>query len=279
MRMTDIANLLKQATAENTGGLSRVDAEFLLSYFLSKPRSWLYAYSDFQLKPEQVIKFQELINRRVNGEPVAYITGRRGFWSFDLHVTPDTLIPRPETELLVELAIERIDPNLNSQVLDLGTGTGAIALAIAQECPKAKVVAVDYSEPTLEVARKNVAELHIRNLELLKSNWYEALGERRFDVIASNPPYIELNDEHLSQGDLRFEPISALASGQDGLDDIRLIIKGAKNHLNPNGWLMIEHGWNQAEAIRQLFEQAGFVKISTEQDLGKRDRVTLGKML
>jgi len=279
MRMTDIANLLKQATAENAGGLSRVDAEYLLSHYLSKPRSWLYAHSDYQLKPEQEIDFQELINRRQQGEPIAYITGRRGFWSFDLLVTPDTLIPRPETELLVELVIERIDLISDSQVLDLGTGTGAIALALAKECPKAKVVAVDYSEPALVVARQNAAELHLRNLEILQSNWFEGLQERRFDVIVSNPPYIEDADEHLQQGDLRFEPRTALASGADGLDDIRIIVSGAKAQLNHNAWLLIEHGWNQAESIRQLFLDAGFVDVTTEQDLAKRDRVTMGRLL
>lgn len=279
MRMTDIANLLKQATAENAGGLSRVDAEYLLSHFLSKPRSWLYAHSDYQLKPEQEINFQELINRRQQGEPVAYITGRRGFWSFDLMVTPDTLIPRPETELLVELVIERIALTSDSHVLDLGTGTGAIALAIAKECPKAKVVAVDYSEPALVVARQNAAELHLRNLEILQSNWFEGLQERRFDVIVSNPPYIEDADEHLQQGDLRFEPRTALASGADGLDDIRIIVSGAKAHLNHNAWLLIEHGWNQAESMHQLFLDAGFVDITTEQDLANRDRVTMGRLL
>lgn len=279
MRMTNIASLLKQATSECEGGLPRVDAEYLLSYYLNKPRSWLYAHSDFQLKPEQENEFQELIYRRQQGEPVAYITGRQGFWSFELFVTPDTLIPRPETELLVELAIERIDLNSESNVLDLGTGTGAIALAIAQECPKANVVAVDYSEPALAVARINAAEVKVRNLEILHGNWFDALGGRRFDVIATNPPYIELNDAHLSQGDLRFEPMSALVSGNDGLNDIRIIIAGAKNHLNPNAWLLIEHGWNQAEVIRHLLIDAGYIDVSTEQDLAKRDRVTMGRML
>jgi release factor glutamine methyltransferase len=278
MRMTNIANLLKQAAAENAGGLARVDAEYLLSHYLSKPRSWLYAHSDYQLKPEQEIDFKELVNRRQQGEPIAYIAGRRGFWTFDLLVTPDTLIPRPETELLVELAIECIDLNSASNVLDLGTGTGAIALAIAQERPKANVVAVDYSEPALIVARQNAAELNIRNIEIFHSNWFGGLQERRFDVIVSNPPYIEDADEHLLQGDLRFEPRTALASGADGLDDIRIIVSGAKAHLNSKAWLLIEHGWNQAEPIRQLFIDAGYVDVTTEQDLAKRDRVTMGRI-
>jgi release factor glutamine methyltransferase len=220
-----------------------------------------------------------LINRRINGEPVAYITGRRGFWSFDLQVTPDTLIPRPETELLVELALAYIHPNLASQVLDLGTGTGAIALAIAHERPNAHVLAVDYSEAALAVAKNNATELKIRNIEFIQSDWYSNIVSQRVDVIVSNPPYIEAADVHLQQGDLRFEPVQALTSGTDGLDAIRIIIAGAKNHLNPHAWLMIEHGWNQAEAVRNLFAQSGFVEISTEQDLGNRDRVTMGRLV
>lgn len=275
--MNTIATLLKQATIENGGGLSRVDAEYLLSHYLGKPRSWLYAHSDLQLKPEQLIEIQQLITRRQQGVPVAYITGRRGFWSFDLQVTPDTLIPRPETELLVELVLAFIHPNSASRVLDLGTGTGAIALVVAHERPNAHVLAVDYSEAALAVARSNATELKIRNIEFIQSDWFDALAMRRFDVIASNPPYIESNDVHLSQGDLRFEPKSALASGSDGLEAIRIIIAGAKNHLNDNAWLLIEHGWNQGEAIRNLFAQSGFKEVTTEQDLAKCDRVTMGQ--
>ena len=277
--MTDIASLMKQDATEANSRLPRVDVEFLISHYLSKPRSWLYAFSDYQLNPEQVFEFQQLINRRMNGEPVAYITGRRGFWSFDLQVTPETLIPRPETELLVELALAYVHPNSVSRVLDLGTGTGAIALAIAHERPNAHVLAVDYSEAALAVAKSNAAELKIRNIEFIQSDWYSTIVSQRVDVIVSNPPYIEAADIHLQQGDLRFEPISALASGEDGLDAIRVIIAGAKKHLNADGWLMIEHGWNQGEATRNLFAQSGFVEISTEQDLAKRDRVTMGLLV
>lgn len=275
--MTNIASLMKQATTEANSSLPRVDVEFLMSHYLSKPRSWLYAFSDYQLTPEQGVEFQALITRRLNGEPVAYITGRRGFWSFDLQVTPDTLIPRPETELLVELALAYIHPNSASRVLDLGTGTGAVALAIAHECPSALVLAVDYSEAALLVAKSNAIELKIRNIEFIQSDWYSNIVSQRVDVIVSNPPYIEAADVHLQQGDLRFEPIHALASGVDGLDAIRAIIAGAKNYLNPQAWLMIEHGWYQGEAVRALFSEAGFTEIITEQDLGQRDRVTMGR--
>jgi len=277
--MTDITSLLKQATAETGAGLQRIDAEFLLAHALAKSRSWLYAFADHSPSEQQCAEFDALLQRRVMGEPVAYITGRRGFWSFDLQVSPDTLIPRPETELLVELALARIHPEHVCNVLDLGAGTGAVALVIAHECPLARVTAVDFSEPALVLARSNAAELKIRSIEFIRSDWYTELAGQSFNIIVSNPPYIEDTDEHLQQGDLRFEPRTALASGVDGLDAIRLIIAGAKNHLQPQGWLLIEHGWNQAADIGELFTNAGFVDIQTEQDLELRDRVTLGRIL
>jgi release factor glutamine methyltransferase len=277
--MIDIASLMKQVATETHGGLPRVDIEFLLSYYLNKPRSWLYAFSEHQLDDEQIAEIQSLIKRRLNGEPIAYITGRRGFWSFDLQVTSDTLIPRPETELLVELALARIRIDQTCQVLDLGTGTGAIALVIAEEYPNAMVTAVDVSEAALQVAKRNAVELKIRNIEFTTSDWFKELKNQRFDLIVSNPPYIETTDAHLQQGDLRFEPKNALASGEDGLDAIRIIIAGAKNHLNRNAWLMIEHGWNQGEKVRKLFADAGFFDIHTEQDLQQHERVTMGQLV
>ncbi len=275
--MTDIASLLKQTTSEYGAGLQRIDAEFLLAHALGKPRSWLYAFADQPLNERQCTDFGALVQRRAMGEPVAYITGRRGFWSFDLQVSPDTLIPRPETELLVELALARIHPEQTCRVLDLGTGSGAVALAIAHECPLAHVIAVDFSDAALRVARSNAAELKMHTLEFIQSDWYTAVAGQTFDVIVSNPPYIEESDQHLQQGDLRFEPQTALASGADGLDAIRSIAAGAGMHLKPKGWLLVEHGWTQASAIRELFAQAGFTDISTEQDLEGRDRVTLGR--
>lgn len=277
--MIDIATLLNQATAEAGLGLPRIDAEFLLAHYLARPRAWLYAFPDQSLSDRQVEDFMDLANRRAAGEPVAYITGRRGFWSFDLHVSPDTLIPRPETELLVDLALALMPENQGCSVLDLGTGSGAIALALAHERPRSQLTAVDVSVAALAVAERNAAELKLRNLAFIRSHWFAALGARLFDVIVSNPPYIEASDTHLQQGDLRFEPRSALASGDDGLDDIRVIVSEASNHLSRHGWLLIEHGWNQGAAVRQLFSAAGFSDITTECDLENRDRVTVGRIL
>jgi release factor glutamine methyltransferase len=254
----------------------RVDAEVLLAYALSKSRSWLIAHADDALSAEHASAYTVLVEQREAGEPVAYITGRRGFWSLDLEVTPATLIPRPETELLVELALERLPVDAASSVLDLGTGTGAIALAIARERPRAQVIATDASAEALAVAQRNAERHGIRNVSFAHGDWFAPLGEQRFDVIVSNPPYIESHDPHLNQGDLRFEPMSALASGADGLDDIRRIIVDAGRHLAADGWLLFEHGWNQGDAVRMLLRSASFVKVSTTRDLEQRDRVTAG---
>lgn len=279
MGMTDIATLLNQAVADTGAGLQRIDAEFLMAHCLDKPRAWLYAHADQVLDGKQIAHFADLVGRRQSGEPVAYITGRRGFWSFDLRVSPDTLIPRPETELLVEMALEYLPPARPLMVLDLGTGSGAIALALAKERPLARIIAVDASPAALSVAEANAVELKLANILFQHGDWFAGLANQRFDVIVSNPPYIEAEDAHLLQGDLRFEPRSALAAGDDGLEDIRVIVRGAPGHLNPQGCLMVEHGWRQGPAIRQLFAEAGFVSVETEQDLEQRERVTLGRLL
>ena len=254
----------------------RVDAEVLLAYALSKPRSWLIAHADDLLSAEHASAYTVLVEQREAGEPVAYITGRRGFWSLDLEVSPGTLIPRPETELLVELALEHIPIDKAVKVLDLGTGTGAIALAVARERPRAQVMATDASSEALAVAQRNAERHRINNVSFAQGDWFAPLGDQRFDVIVSNPPYIEHHDPHLNQGDLRFEPISALASGADGLDDIRRIVRDAGRHLSWEGWLLFEHGWNQGEAVRMLLCNASFAKVSTMRDLEQRERVTMG---
>ena len=251
----------------------------LLAHLLSKPRAWLYAFSEHQISAQQQADFEALLSRRKRGEPIAYITGRRGFWSFDLQVSPDTLIPRPETELLVELVLALLHPSKPASVLDMGTGSGAIALAIAIERPLASVCAVDASLAALKVAQANAAELKLLNVQFEHSNWYASIKHRRFNVIVSNPPYIEDGDAHLNQGDLRFEPHSALASGADGLADIRIIIAGARKHLEPGGYLLLEHGWQQGALVRELFAQYCFAEVATEQDLEQRDRVSMGKIL
>ncbi|GGA34101.1 peptide chain release factor N(5)-glutamine methyltransferase [Dyella nitratireducens] len=269
---------IRRALNEATQRLSdRVDAEVLLAYALSKPRSWLIAHATDLLSPDHAAAYAVLIEQREAGEPVAYITGRRGFWSLDLEVTPATLIPRPETELLVELALERLPIQQACQALDLGTGSGAIALAIAHERPMTQLVATDASIDALTVAQHNARRHHIGNIHFIHGDWFAPLDDRRFDLIVSNPPYIATGDLHLQQGDLRFEPMSALVSGNDGLDDIRRIVRDAGLHLVPGGWLLFEHGWRQGDAARALLRDAGFVELSTARDLEQRDRVSMGR--
>lgn len=276
--MTDIAAALRHACQPEAGGLARLDAELLMAHVLGKPRTWLYAFGDSALTAAQQAAFEQLAARRAAGEPVAYLTGRRGFWTLDLQVTPDTLIPRPETELLVESSLARLPAESALEVLDLGTGSGAVALAIASERPQARVTAVDFSAGALVVARANAEAHGLRNVEFRQGDWYAPLADGRFALIASNPPYIEAADPHLAQGDLRFEPRTALASGTDGLDDIRAIVAGAPRHLLPGGWLLLEHGWDQGAAVRALLTSAGFTDVATERDLEDRERVSLGRL-
>lgn len=258
------------------------DAELLLAHVLGRSRSWLYAHGDDELDDEAVARFATLLARRREGEPVAYLVGQRGFWRFDLRVTPATLIPRPETELLVELALQRLPPMPASAqsapaIADLGTGSGAIALALAQERPWARVVATDASAAALEVAESNARALDLQNLVFRHGDWLAPLAGARFDLIVSNPPYIADADVHLGQGDLRFEPRSALASGHDGLDAIRTIVRDAPAHLAEGGWLLLEHGWEQGAAVRALLRYAGLVDVGTVRDLEQRDRVSFGR--
>lgn len=255
----------------------RGDAEALLLHVLHKPRSWLFAHADEELPAETIAAFDALLARRAAGEPLAYITGRRGFWTLDLEVTPATLIPRPETELLVELALQRIPADTASTIADLGTGSGAIALALASERLHAQVSAIDASAAALAVAARNAQRLGIANVEFLHGDWFAPLAGREFALIVSNPPYIASDDPHLAQGDLRFEPAAALASGHDGLDDIRCIVDGARTQLESGGWLLFEHGWDQGDAARTLLHEAGYVEVFTAQDLERRDRVSGGR--
>ncbi|MBW8809037.1 MAG: peptide chain release factor N(5)-glutamine methyltransferase [Lysobacter sp.] len=253
------------------------DAELLLCHLLGKPRSWLFAHGDDVLDAQAAAAFAALIERRATGEPVAYLTGRRGFWRFDLQVSEATLIPRPETELLVELALDRLPGSGVRRVADLGTGSGAIALALACERPGARVIAVDVSPAALEIARGNALELDLHNIEFRQGDWLAPLAGESFDLIASNPPYIETDDPHLAQGDLRYEPASALASGADGLDAIRIIAREAPAHLHAGGWLLIEHGWKQGDTVRALLTAAGLIDAATQRDWEDRDRVTLAR--
>ncbi|MBO9717051.1 MAG: peptide chain release factor N(5)-glutamine methyltransferase [Pseudoxanthomonas sp.] len=266
--------LLREASAR----IGREDAEPLLAHALGRDRAWLFAHATDPVAAESAAAFRALVERRATGEPVAYLTGHRGFWTLDLKVTPDTLIPRPETELLVELALARIEPGMPARVADLGTGSGAIALAIASERPLAAVVATDVAKATLAVAVANAQALGLDNVWFRRGDWDQALGGDRFDLIASNPPYVAEGDPHLEQGDLRHEPPRALSSGADGLDAIRTIVSAAPRHLVPGGWLLLEHGLEQGAAVRALLAQAGMVDVQTARDLEHRDRVTLGRM-
>jgi release factor glutamine methyltransferase len=276
--MATIAALLREASSKLETEAPRLDAELLLGFVLKKNSAWFVAHGDQELLPAVQERFLGLLQRRIIGEPIAHIIGSRGFWTLDLAVTSDTLIPRPETELLVELAIAKCSQVKQFRILDLGTGTGAIALAIASECKNAEVIAVDKSAAALQVARENAQTNNLR-VELIQSDWFAALADEKFDLIVSNPPYIPDKDPHLSQGDVRFEPLTALASGPDGLDDIRLIIAQAPRHCLRQAWLMIEHGFEQGEVIRALFSVTGFINIQTVQDLEHRDRVTIGQWL
>lgn len=256
-----------------------MEARLLLQQVLGVNRAWLIAHANDALQTNIDAEFQALLTRRLAGEPIAYLIRQREFYGLTLRVSPATLIPRPDSETLVDAALEKI-PHPSTKpiaLLDLGTGSGAIALAIAHNRPQANVLAVDASDAALSVAQDNASELTLNNVQFALSNWYANLAEQRFDVIVSNPPYIAQNDPHLSQGDLRFEPLSALASGLDGLDDIRQITEQGLIHLKPQGWLMLEHGYDQGAAVRELMAQAGLVDITSKQDLGGNERVTLGK--
>lgn len=252
-----------------------IEGQILLMHILDVNRAWLLAHATDDIPEKSALDFNQLLQRRMAGEPVAYILGYREFFGLKLKVTSATLIPRPDTETLVEAALQKISSA--KRVLDLGTGTGAIALAIARHAPHLQVIAVDASQNALAVAKDNAQSLQLTNVQCLQSDWFTALHDEKFDLIVSNPPYIEASDPHLVQGDLRFEPVSALASGADGLQDIRRIISGAPDYLNSKGWLMLEHGYNQADAVQQLMIKHGFKAVETIKDLGDNPRVTIGQ--
>ncbi|BBI98584.1 release factor glutamine methyltransferase [Ferrigenium kumadai] len=257
-------------------GTARIEVQMLLQHVLGVSRAYLLAHPEQVLDEAQASAYRALLNRRMAGEPLAYILGEREFFGLDFRVTPATLIPRPDTELLVELALQRMPQG--GRVLDLGTGSGAIALSIAHSRPDAEVTAADFSNDALEVARDNALRLNIGNTHFAQSDWFSALAGECFDLIVSNPPYIADADAHLEQGDLRFEPHTALASGADGLDDIRRIIADAKEHLTAGGWLMFEHGYDQAERVRGLLIEAGFAEVFSARDLAGIERVSGGRL-
>lgn len=277
----DIKALLQTARARLSGisDTPGLDAELLLAHSLTKQRSHLYTWPEQCLEPDQLQRFIGLLARRLNGEPVAHIIGRREFWSLELTVTPATLIPRPETELLVELALERIPHDRSIRVADLGTGSGAIALAVARERPRARIIATDISPDALAVAKLNARQHNLDNVKFRQGDWCSVLQQDRVELILSNPPYIAVNDPHLNHGGLAYEPRSALIGGADGLDAIRTIIAQAGNHLYPDGWLLLEHGYDQGQPISALLKSQGFKHIRDYQDAIGLSRVTCGRWL
>ncbi|MDH0143739.1 peptide chain release factor N(5)-glutamine methyltransferase [Aquipseudomonas alcaligenes] len=273
--MATIQSLLDSAELP-ASPTARLDAELLLAAVLGKPRSYLRTWPEHEPGAEQLAAFAALLERRRAGEPVAYILGHQGFWSLDLEVAPHTLIPRPDTELLVETALQ-LAPATPQRVLDLGTGSGAIALALASERGGWQVTGVDRIAEAVALAERNRQRLKLNNAEFRQSSWFDGLAGERFDLILSNPPYIAADDRHLGEGDVRFEPLSALVAGVDGLDDIRQIIAQAPRHLQAGGWLLLEHGYDQAEAVRELLAAAGFTAVDSRRDLGGHQRISLGR--
>ncbi|WP_277964501.1 peptide chain release factor N(5)-glutamine methyltransferase [Pseudomonas sp. RIT-To-2] len=275
--MTIIASLLRSAELPESP-TARLDIELLLAAALGKNRSYLHTWPERIVTTEAAATFDDYLQRRRQGEPVAYILGQQGFWKLDLEVAPHTLIPRPETELLVETALVLL-PATPAKVLDLGTGTGAIALALASERGGWQVTAVDRVAEAVALAERNRERLRLGNVRVLESHWYGALAGERFQMIISNPPYIRAADPHLVAGDVRFEPTSALVAGADGLDDLRTIIAQAPAHLAAGGWLLLEHGYDQAAAVRELLAKHDFEQIESREDLGGHERITLGRLV
>lgn len=272
-----VSSLLADASVRLAGITSapRLEAEVLLAHTLGKGRVWLRAWPEIVLKGEQIEEFEAFLARRLLGEPIAHITGVREFWSLELRVTPDTLIPRPETELLVEQVIMYAKRFTRPWIVDTGTGSGAIAVALALELPDARVVASDRSMAALHVARDN-ARRHKAGVAFFLGNWLHALADESVDIVVSNPPYIDANDRHLLQGDVRFEPMTALVAAQEGLADIETLTRHAHRVLKRGGFLLVEHGWRQGGRVRELFEKARFRGITLVRDYAGNERLTLG---
>ncbi|WP_420517081.1 peptide chain release factor N(5)-glutamine methyltransferase [Proteus mirabilis] len=252
------------------------DAEILLGHVTKRARTYLIAFSETVLLEDELVQLSSLLARRIKGEPIAYLVGEREFWSLPLKVSPATLIPRPDTECLVEKALEKLSAQA-SRILDLGTGTGAIALAIASERSDCRVLGVDFQPEAVALAIENAQHLALSNVEFTESCWFSSLSGYQFDMIISNPPYIDEEDEHLYQGDVRFEPLTALVAADHGFADIELIITNARQFLANNGWVLIEHGWQQGERVCNIFIDKGYCCVETFRDYGGNERVTVGR--
>lgn len=268
---------LKQAVSRlSASDSAKRDAEILLENVTGRSRTYLFAFGETQLSTEEYQQAESLLQRREKGEPIAYIVGEREFWSLPLYVSPATLIPRPDTECIVEQALAHLT-NPNNQLLDLGTGTGAIALALATELPQSTVIGVDLNPDAVTLAQRNQQRLDIANVQFIQSDWFTSLSFQQFDMVISNPPYIDENDSHLSEGDVRFEPLTALVAKNEGLADLAYIISESRKYLKHQGWLLLEHGWTQGLAVRDLFKEYGYTKIDTCFDYGGRERISLGQ--
>lgn len=255
---------------------AKLDAELLLAHALKKPRVYLYTHDTDTLSDDTILRFDELIKERARGMPIAYLVGEREFWSLPFEVTPDVLIPRPETEGIIELVLTFLGSQANCHVLELGTGTGAISVALAKEKPNWHIYAVEQSEAALEVAKRNIARHDVKNIELIHSNWFTCVPEVFFDAIISNPPYLASDDPHQHEGDVQFEPKSALLSGDTGLDDLTWIVKHASSYLKSGAPLILEHGYQQAEALRAIFEKYKYKGIKSLTDYAGHVRITYG---
>jgi release factor glutamine methyltransferase len=273
---------IEQAIAAGVSALDacsdspKLDTEVLLCHVLDKNRTYLFTWPDKLLTAQQEQDFNTLLNRRKKGEPVAHITRFREFWSLKFKVSPDTLIPRPDTETLVELALSKATKAIGT-LLDLGTGTGAIALSLASELPNWHITACDFKAQAVALAKENQQRLSIDNADIIQSDWFASIDKHQFDLIVSNPPYIDADDPHLAQGDVRFEPLSALVANNQGLADIEHIIDNSRFFLVDKGWLLIEHGYQQGVAVRTMFNQMGYKNTETCQDLAGNDRITLAQ--
>lgn len=277
--MSRIDILLADATVTLTPSSTSaaLDAEVLLCFVLKKPRTYLRAWAEKILNSDEIATFKYLIIRRSQGEPIAYLTGQREFWSRDFTVNNSILIPRADTELLIELSLILIPKDRSCKILDLGTGSGIIGITLALERPNSMVIATDMSTDALKTAQENAAKHHATNISFQNSDWFSDLKPQSFDLIVSNPPYIAENDPHLQQGDLCFEPRHALVAKHNGLSDIAMIVKSASSYLKPQATLLIEHGYNQQQAVKGIFQSALYQKIELYRDLAGNPRVTLGQ--
>ncbi|MSS76627.1 MAG: peptide chain release factor N(5)-glutamine methyltransferase [Methyloglobulus sp.] len=279
--MQSIKSVLAEAVTslQTASDSALLDAEVLLCTVLGKERTYLRTWPDKALHPEQIAAFKHLLQQRQQGKPIAYITGKREFWSQDFQVSPDVLIPRSDTELLIELSLALIPANQFCRIIDLGTGSGIIAITLAAERPHINVSATDISPTALHIAKMNAAKHKVEHIQFYQSNWFDSVPDGKFDLIVSNPPYLSEDDDHLKQGDLRFEPKTALISAQHGLSDIKIIAETARNRLEIGGFLLVEHGYKQQEDLQSLFKIMDYCNVQTHTDLAGQPRVTSGQFL